>query len=253
MPRDVSSMQKSDYINMFRRQAENSIDLPPDDNVIAASLSSACSCQPYIGTTVTETYTNQPNVSDYCQITLETSLIVSSSSHSEPSTEAPPLCTPLLSTGRSHPPSPSRNRSRPLQLLPAPVVIYLSQRPTVRLPVMLARRAVCMFRLQGSLREHQASQRLPLLTVPRHLLQTPLHHHSLVPKTMGGPSARCWVPRDSTMTCTATRTYQARRRPIVHSNFPTKASLSVWLLALCLTCNSSVARLSVRVWRTSTR
>ena len=56
-------MQKSDYINMFRRQADNSTDLPPDDNVIAASLSSACSCQTYIGTTVTETYTNQPNVS----------------------------------------------------------------------------------------------------------------------------------------------------------------------------------------------
>ena len=63
MPRDVSYMQKSDYINMFRRQADNSTDLPPDDNVIAASLSSACSCQAYTGTTVTETYTNQPNVS----------------------------------------------------------------------------------------------------------------------------------------------------------------------------------------------
>jgi len=65
MPRDVSYMQKSDYINMFRRQAENSTDLPPDDNVIAASLSSACSCQVYVGGTVTETYTNQPNVSEY--------------------------------------------------------------------------------------------------------------------------------------------------------------------------------------------
>lgn len=63
MPRDVSNMQKSDYINIFRRQADNSTDLPPDDNVIAASLSSACACQAYIGTTVTETYTNQPNVS----------------------------------------------------------------------------------------------------------------------------------------------------------------------------------------------
>ncbi|GAB7330528.1 hypothetical protein MBLNU13_g02122t1 [Cladosporium sp. NU13] len=61
MPRDVSYMQKSDYINMFRRQADNSTELPPDDNVIAASLSSACSCQAYVGTTVTETYTNQPN------------------------------------------------------------------------------------------------------------------------------------------------------------------------------------------------
>jgi hypothetical protein len=65
MPRDLSYMQKSDYINMFRRQADNSTDLPPDDNVIAASLSSACSCQAYIGTTVTETYTNQPNVSKF--------------------------------------------------------------------------------------------------------------------------------------------------------------------------------------------
>lgn len=65
MPRDVSYMQKSDYINMFRRQADNSTELPPDDNVIAASLSSACSCQAYVGTTVTETYTNQPNVSKY--------------------------------------------------------------------------------------------------------------------------------------------------------------------------------------------
>jgi len=65
MPRDVSYMQKSDYINMFRRHADNSTDLPPDDNVIAASLSSACSCQAYVDTTVTETYTNQPNVSNY--------------------------------------------------------------------------------------------------------------------------------------------------------------------------------------------
>lgn len=63
MARDVPYMQKSDYINMFRRQADNSTELPPDDNVIAASLSSACSCQAYTGTTVTETYTNQPNVS----------------------------------------------------------------------------------------------------------------------------------------------------------------------------------------------
>ena len=65
MPRDVSYMQKSDYINMFRRQADNSTDLPPDDNVIAASLSSACSCQAYVDTTVTDSYTNQPNVSIY--------------------------------------------------------------------------------------------------------------------------------------------------------------------------------------------
>ena len=65
MPSDISYMQKSDYINMFRRQADNSTELPPDDNVIAASLSSACSCQDYVGTTVTETYTNQPNVSDF--------------------------------------------------------------------------------------------------------------------------------------------------------------------------------------------
>jgi hypothetical protein len=65
MPRDVSHMQKSDYINMFRRQADSSTELPPDDNVIAASLSSACSCQAYIGTPVTETYTNQPNVSTH--------------------------------------------------------------------------------------------------------------------------------------------------------------------------------------------
>jgi hypothetical protein len=63
MPRDVTSMQKSDFIDMFRRQADNSSDLPPDDNVIAASLTSACLCQTYIDTTVTETYTNQPNVS----------------------------------------------------------------------------------------------------------------------------------------------------------------------------------------------
>ena len=63
MPRDIPSLQKSDYINMFRRQADNSTNLPPDDNVIAASLSSACSCQAYIGTTVTETYTNEPEVS----------------------------------------------------------------------------------------------------------------------------------------------------------------------------------------------
>lgn len=62
MPRDVPDMQKNDYINMFRRQSGNSTDLP--DNVIAASLSSACSCQNYVGTTVTQTYTNEPDVSN---------------------------------------------------------------------------------------------------------------------------------------------------------------------------------------------
>jgi hypothetical protein len=63
MPREASDAEKSEYINAFRRQADNSTDLPPDDNVIAASLSSACGCQGYVGTTVTQTYTNQPDVS----------------------------------------------------------------------------------------------------------------------------------------------------------------------------------------------
>jgi hypothetical protein len=58
MPREVSNAEKSEYINAFRRQADNSTDLPPDDNVIAASLS-----QGYVGSTVTQTYTNQPDVS----------------------------------------------------------------------------------------------------------------------------------------------------------------------------------------------
>ena len=63
MPCEVSNAEKSEYINAFRRQADNSTDLPPDDNVIAASLSSACGCQGYVGSTVTQTYTNQPDVS----------------------------------------------------------------------------------------------------------------------------------------------------------------------------------------------
>jgi hypothetical protein len=63
MPREVSDAEKSKHINAFRRQADNSTDLPPDDNVIAASLSSACGCQGYVGSTVTQTYTNQPDVS----------------------------------------------------------------------------------------------------------------------------------------------------------------------------------------------
>lgn len=68
MPRDVAHMHSSYYINLFRRQADNSSELPPD-NVIATSLNSACSCQGYVGSTVTETYTNQPFVSvlgTYC-------------------------------------------------------------------------------------------------------------------------------------------------------------------------------------------
>lgn len=63
MPRNAWFMAKSDYINLFRRQAENSTALPEDDNEIALSLSSACSCQGYVETTITETYTNLPNVS----------------------------------------------------------------------------------------------------------------------------------------------------------------------------------------------
>jgi hypothetical protein len=59
----VSYVEKSEYINAFRRQADNSTDLPPDDDVIAASLSSACGCQGYVGSTVTQTYTNQPDAS----------------------------------------------------------------------------------------------------------------------------------------------------------------------------------------------
>ncbi|KAM0723848.1 hypothetical protein Q7P37_000838 [Cladosporium fusiforme] len=59
--RDISYMERSDYIHAFRRQAENASALPEDDNVIAKSLTSACLCQTYIGDTVTETYTNQPD------------------------------------------------------------------------------------------------------------------------------------------------------------------------------------------------
>ena len=124
MPRDASYVQKSDYINMFRRQADNSTELPPDDNVIAVSLSSACSCQAYIGTTVTETYTNQPNVSNNGSH-LWSSTDVSSSSHYWGSHEALPLFTQLALTEKLPPPSLSPNRSSLLQLQPAPVVIYL--------------------------------------------------------------------------------------------------------------------------------
>jgi hypothetical protein len=63
VPREISVAEQSEYVNAFRRQADNSTDLPPDDNVIAASLSSACGCQGYVGSTVTQTYTNQPDVS----------------------------------------------------------------------------------------------------------------------------------------------------------------------------------------------
>jgi hypothetical protein len=63
MPRDIPDAEKSKYVDAFRRQADNSTDLPPDDDVIAASLSSACECQGYVGSTVTRTYTNQPDVS----------------------------------------------------------------------------------------------------------------------------------------------------------------------------------------------
>jgi hypothetical protein len=69
-PRELSSAEKSEYINAFRRQADNSTDLPPDDNEIAASLSSACGCQGYVGTTVTETYTNQPEVSNLSSVSI---------------------------------------------------------------------------------------------------------------------------------------------------------------------------------------
>lgn len=56
-------VDRSVYIQAFRRQAENETALPEDDNEIAQSLSSACKCQTYIATTLTETYTNQPDVS----------------------------------------------------------------------------------------------------------------------------------------------------------------------------------------------
>lgn len=62
MARDVPDL-RNEYINFFRRQADNDTVLP-DDDTIAASLSSACLCQTYIQTTITETYTNQPDVSD---------------------------------------------------------------------------------------------------------------------------------------------------------------------------------------------
>lgn len=65
-PRDLSYMERSEYIRLFRRQAENASALPEDDNVIALSLGSACLCQTYISTTLTETYTNQPDVSNRC-------------------------------------------------------------------------------------------------------------------------------------------------------------------------------------------
>lgn len=57
-------MERSEYIQMFRRQAANASALPQNDADIEQNLSSACLCQTYVGTTITETYTNQPDVSD---------------------------------------------------------------------------------------------------------------------------------------------------------------------------------------------
>lgn len=62
LARDLSAMQLRAIAELYRRQSgDNSTDL--DDAAISASLSSACSCQTYVGDTVVETYTDEATVS----------------------------------------------------------------------------------------------------------------------------------------------------------------------------------------------
>ena len=64
MPRDVSRAQRAEeFIETFKRQAmDNGTSSMLSDSDISSSLSSACVCQTYAGSTITVTYTNEANV-----------------------------------------------------------------------------------------------------------------------------------------------------------------------------------------------
>lgn len=62
VPRSLSPLQVKDVFASFRRDtAGNSSSV--NDTQLSASFSSACACQTYGGSTVTETYTDEPVVS----------------------------------------------------------------------------------------------------------------------------------------------------------------------------------------------
>lgn len=65
-PRALASHQKiREAFREFRRQnaaAPGSSAANPDNDALSVSFSSACSCQDYTGPTVTESYTNAPDV-----------------------------------------------------------------------------------------------------------------------------------------------------------------------------------------------
>ena len=63
MPRDIFRVQMHELAQIYRRQAmDNGTSSEPSDGDISSSLSSACECQTYSGSTVTVTYTNEASV-----------------------------------------------------------------------------------------------------------------------------------------------------------------------------------------------
>lgn len=63
MPRGLSGSQVNEVFQRFRRQNSMNSDVSSASlAAMSASFSSACSCQTYSGVTITETYTDQPEV-----------------------------------------------------------------------------------------------------------------------------------------------------------------------------------------------
>ena len=63
MARDISRAERvHDMIQIFRRQMDDANSTAPSDNQMSSSFSSACQCQTYAGSTITETYTNEVDV-----------------------------------------------------------------------------------------------------------------------------------------------------------------------------------------------
>ncbi|OQO11198.1 hypothetical protein B0A48_05454 [Cryoendolithus antarcticus] len=56
----LTDLTKRQIFDMYRRAAADNSSSTPSDNEVSTSLSSACECQTYSGSTVTRTYTNLP-------------------------------------------------------------------------------------------------------------------------------------------------------------------------------------------------
>ncbi|OQO13387.1 hypothetical protein B0A48_01615 [Cryoendolithus antarcticus] len=73
----ITDLTKRQIFDMYRRAAADNSSSTPSDNEVSTSLSSACECQTYSGSTVTRTYTNLPVYSTLYGFTETTTTVYS--------------------------------------------------------------------------------------------------------------------------------------------------------------------------------